>query len=157
MNIRLPKRTQQIDNQREKLLGYATDNSPIWCEAGAHLLNGDEKHHLSQNLANNLHSASVHKAVLEIQRGAAVFLEHSIMELAPPNVLDSYRGDGALFKAWFVNTGFGFKQDGLKTVILIKGSEVGSMTAKCDPLLRSDIETMLKFEQVMARGRESLS
>jgi hypothetical protein len=156
MNLRLPNRVKQIDSQREKLLGYATDNSPIWCEAGAHELTGDEKHHLSQNLANNQRAAAVAKSVQEIQRGAAVFLEHSIMELAPPNVLNSYRGDGVLFKEWFVNMGFGYKQDGLKSVLLIKGTEVGAITAKCDPLLKSDIELMLKFEQTMAKGKEGL-
>lgn len=152
MNLRLPKRTQQIDDNREKLLGYDTEGGPIWTTANAHLLNGDEKHHLSQNLANNLRSAAVHKAVQEIQRGAATFMEHSVMELAPPNVLASYQGDAVLFKEWFVNMGFGFKQDGLKSALLIKGSEVASMTAKCDPLLQSDIETMLKFEHIMAQN-----
>lgn len=156
MNLRLPNRVKQIDSQREKLLGYATDNSPIWCEAGAHELTGDEKHHLSQNLANNQRAAAVAKSVQEIQRGAAAFMEHSVMELAPANVIESYNSDGKLFKEWFVNTGFGFKQDGLKSVLLIKGAEVGSMTAKCDPLLKSDIEVMLKFEQTMALGKEGL-
>lgn len=157
MNLRLNKRTQQIDDQREKLLGYATDNSPIWCEAGAHKLNGDEKAELSEKLGNQVRYAAILKAVKEVQRGASIFLEHSVMELAPPHIIDSYQNDGLAFCDWFRTEGFGFKQDGLKTVFLIKGSEYGSMTAKCDATIKEDVEQMLKFEHLMGQGKGRLS
>lgn len=148
MNIPGPKRTARIDAQRERLLGYNTAGGPIWTEVGGPVLTGDEKYELAHNIAAQQRHAAVAKIVQNIKRGAASFFEHSVMEVAPEDLNEHTLGP------WLMQSGFTYKQDGLKSVLLHCGTEVGSMTAKCDPLLVEDVLLMLKFEYTIEKAKQ---
>lgn len=153
MNLRLPKRTQQIDDQREKLLGYDSEGGPIWTTKNAHVLTGDEKHELASKLHDKQRYAAIQRNVKSILEGASKFLEASVLATAPEAVFANYvQGDGELFADWFKQSGYGFKQDGLRSVLLRHGQEQGSICAKVDEMLKEDVLTALKFEHVMAGG-----
>ena len=154
--LSLTKRTQQLDDAREVLITHTATGQPIWTTAGQNRMTAADKEELSANLAAQRRGAAVQEATKRVLDAASKFLEHSIMELAPPPVMASYTGeladDGATFGDWLENSGFAFKQDGLRSVLLHGGKEVASFTAKVNPAIEDSVVQMLRFEHSLANS-----
>lgn len=149
MNLKIPKRTDKIDSEREKLIGYGP-MGPIWTEAGATTLNGDQKEELSFNLKAKQKHSAVQQVVLKVLEAGAGFFESVVLQTAPESVRLSYQSDNPkLFVDWLVNSGFKTVQEGLTSIVLRNGEEIARSTAAVPAWLSEDVLTMLKFEQVM--------
>lgn len=162
MHIKGKKRTARIDDEREVLL-FQTPNGPVWAEAGAHKLTGDEKSELSAKLKAKAREAEVLKAAQQVQTMAAAFVESTLLSVAPQQVLQSYlsgmsgsEGDGGtLFADWLDKSGFGFRQEGLRSVITYRGKVINEVTATVDPRLALDVIAALRTDAMVARIEEA--
>lgn len=106
----------------------------------------EDKAHLSQKLRYRKRESVIKEIVDAVQRNAAVFLEATFRQIAPAKViesLDTGKPDG-LFLDWMKSSGFAVRQDGLKTVILIKGQVINEMTAHVDLRFEGDVDRKLK-------------
>ena len=145
-NLGVVKRTKQIDDNREVII-QPHPNGDIWTKAGDLDMSGDDKSHLSHNLRADKLRASIEKMVEEVENNAAAFINNTFLGIAPENVVDSFynlmvdEGDkGDLFAQWVNDSGWSFFQDGLTTVVKMKGKVVGEMTAKVDQRFAEEVK-----------------
>lgn len=157
MNIGGKKRVRSLDDAKEVLITHRADGTPIWTTVGDNRMTGDNKAELSSNLAAARHQAEVVKTMRYVQESASAFFEAMILQVAPQAVLDDYaahsagQSKGSLFLEWFEKSGFGYKQDGLKSVVTYKGRVLSEMTATVDPRLAQDVINMLAFDASLVR------
>lgn len=155
MNVRLSKRTEQIDRQREKLIGWGT-LGPIWTEAGSAVLTGDQKVELAHSLAAQRHRAAVEQCTLKVLEAGAGFFETTVMATAPQAVIESYTSrDTKLFVDWLVKSGWACVRDGFTCLVLRNGEEVARTTAKVPAIYESDVLVALRVESMMAQAKDA--
>lgn len=151
-HLRIKKRTLQLDDDRAILIG-GTPSNPIWTTVGEKRMSPEEKQELSANLAAQRKQAAVHKVVQRVHAHFEQFLIYSLACMAPKDVSEAYAGgnDGP-WDLWLREQPFGFHTEGLTATITHKGKEIATTTAKVDPLLKADVEQMLKMEKAMAKA-----
>ncbi len=152
-NIRIKRRTQSIDDDREKLLGYGP-LGPIHTTVGAFNPTGDQKHELSAKLAAKQRYADVQVIKTKVQEAAAGFFEQVITRTAPDAVVaDYYTSDQpTLFLDWLVKSGFRLVCDGFHAIVLRNGEEIARTTAKVPAWCADEVLVALRVDQMVEKG-----
>lgn len=148
MHIGGPKRTTRLDDAKEVLVTHAADGTPIWTTVGDKRMSADNKAELSDNLRKRaLYNAAI-GVMQKVQAGAAGFFESVVMNAAPPHVLDAYQqGDTAPLAEWLPHSGFTFKQDGLRSIVLHQGSVMADFTATVPAAVEQQVLALLRMDE----------
>lgn len=150
VNLRIPRRTAQIDAQREQQIGLTPGGEPIWLHKGDLVPTGDQKHELSAALHAKQRAGAVQTVMIKVLEVGAGFFESVVMHTAPQAVLDSYQSDDtSLFVKWLTKSGYRLVRDGLTCIVLRNGAEIARTTADVPASLKDDVLTMLRFETCM--------
>src|SRR5687768_142410 len=129
----MKKRTRQLDDAREVVIGRTADGDPIHTTAGELKLNGEDQDKLQDNVNAQAAVGTAEQAArLHINRTAA-FLLKFIHDLAPLNVYVDYLHNGEhgeYFEAWRYSEGYEFHMDRLYTYIKRNGKVVAEFGVK---------------------------
>lgn len=127
VKIILPKDPYQI--------GVMPNGDPVWVDPKDLIQSPDEKLEQKHNTLASRHAANVDKmAVAVIQNGVA-FVEETILNTTQGAVFT----DKASLMNWLNQSGYAVIQDGLTTVVKIKGKVLRTMTATIDVRFRGDV------------------
>lgn len=153
------KRTKQIDNARQVLLRKDPINGDIWTTAGELAMGGLDNEKLSSNLKAERSRINIQKIATAVIENAARFFEGCLEDLAPQTVLESYNGtredEGRLFQEWIEGAGIGFKQDGLRSLVIYRGKVINELVADVDH--RYVDEVVAEIAAIQERERQSPS
>lgn len=153
-NLRLKRRTRQLDDAQPVVLAGSGDNV-IHTTRGDLAMSGDDKTRLIHNLRVQQRASMVAQLVEKVHAQWATFLERTVAGVAPREVLNAYvhHGDEApVWQEWLRRLNVRTVQDGLTLRVYINGTEQGSARANVTPTFESEVLTMLKMEQSMTQG-----
>lgn len=157
-HLRIPKRTTQIDRDREVQIGQTADGQPIWTDKGNQSLTLDQKHELSHNLAAQRRYAAIQQILHKVLEAASGFYESIVVRSMPVNVLANYQNSSespALFVDWLVNSGFRHKWEGLTFIVTHSGKEVARTTATVPTWAQLEVIAALRTDQIMEEASDA--
>lgn len=126
IKIILPKDPYQI--------GQTKDGQPIWVDPKDFIQTPDEKQEQKDNIA----SARLQQQILQIAKQvidtAQLFIKSTLDQIVPESI-----GNTAAFSEWESTNGLQIIQDGLTTVIKVKGKVARIMHANVDKRFASQV------------------
>ena len=153
----MKKRTEQIDDDREVLLPGTINGKQLWKKAGSDKRTPEEADQFSQNLVNHQWRAQIQKMVTKIMTNAQLFAQQATMKLAPAHVVEAVhtmndpKADWlhvsrakTTFASWIDETGYAVVQDGLKTLVMVKGKVVAELVAEVGVAFENDVVAEIK-------------
>lgn len=129
------------------VLGKMPDGSPIWMEPKDFIPTPDEELERVSNTLACRESQLVHKMAQSVMENAGRFIEQTFLKTASTLGVNAYFNDQRKGFEWAVRAGYESIQDGLTTVVKLKGRVVRTMTATIDPRL-SDLVTKRVMQMV---------
>jgi hypothetical protein len=147
------KRTRRLDDERRIQVGTTLGGEAIHAAVGDILLNTEEQRELSNKLALRPHLVVVRQLAEAVLHNAGCFVTQCFAQLAPADVVDdSYHG-GDIFTNWMDKSGFEVLQDGITTIIKVKGKVVNELTAKVDERFKKDVEVEIRVIQMREKTK----
>lgn len=141
VKILLPKDRFQI--------GSTPDGNPVWVDPKELLPSEDEKLELKQNLLNSKERNAINKLTEQVMMNAGRFVQATFYAVAPKDVLRAHeRGEMALVADWVQVNEYQVIQDGLKTIIKVKGKVIREMKATVSQNCADMVESRVR--QIMA-------
>lgn len=130
-------------------VGETPDGKVVWIEPTDLTPTEDEKCELKQNLMNSRECAAIIKMAHLVIQNAARFVQDTFYRVAPKEVIQ-YHEAGEMDKVaeWVSGVRYEVIQDGLETVIKIKGKVIRAMKANISGNAASLVER--KIRQAMA-------
>ena len=140
VKIILPKDPVQI--------GKTPDGKPVWVDPKDMMPTEDEKLQLKENLLNAHEKAAIHKLTQVVLANAARFVQDTFYHIAPRDVVATHE-DGEMGKVaeWARSVGYEVIQDGLLTVVKVKGKVIRTLAANvgkdCADLVERRVRKMV--------------
>jgi len=150
----MAKRTKQIDDSREvelKRLGKI-NGKPVFSTMGQLEMTGADKEGLSSNIKDSQLQGRVNNTVGLVYENAARFASKVFTDIAPAYVIEAEqkslteRRSQKIIVDWMRKSNFKVIQDGLKTVITVRGKIVAEITADISDDIRRYVEVRIKQE-----------
>ena len=149
VRIILPKDNFQI--------GVTPEGEPVWVDPKEFLINDDEKLEIRHNIAATKHDAEVHKLALVALANAEQFFKQTVVNTSDVRGRSLYmktsdgtiESDQALFE-YIQSSGYECVQDGLDTIVKLKGKVIRHMTAKVHPDLALSVAQRIML--IMKKG-----
>lgn len=133
-------RTKIILPSEPYQIGTTADGKPIWTDPKDLIPTPDEKLEQRHNMDASRFDGNVDKIVAVILVNAQRFVAETVIQTADENglrLLHNTDQKGAV--EWFVKAGYSAIQDGLTTVVKVKGKVIRSMTASVDARFRDAV------------------
>ena len=130
VKIILPKDPQQI--------GTTAEGQPIWFNPQDLIPTPDEDAERWEKTLDSRQLAILDKAAEVVLSRAAQFLEHTFLKTAPQSYIVEFMNGATPEQSIdaIEHAGYRIQQDGLKTVVTVKGKVLREMTAQCQPRWR---------------------
>jgi hypothetical protein len=126
VKIVLPKERFQI--------GKTPDGKPVWVEPKDLLPTEDEKCELKQNLLNSRERGAIQKLANAVFMNAARFAQDTFYHIAPNEIIAAHESNEmGKVAAWASTVRYEVIQDGLVTVIKVKGKQIRQLHAAVSP------------------------
>lgn len=114
------------------VLGKMPDGSPIWMEPKDLIPTPEEELERVSNTLSSREANLVHKMAQSVLENAGRFVEQTFLKTASTSGVNAYFNDQRKGFEWAVRAGYESLQDGLTTVVKLKGRVIRTMTAEID-------------------------
>lgn len=142
VKILLPKERFQI--------GKTPDGQPVWVEPRELLPTPEEKMELKEKLLNGREAAAINKMAQLVLQNAARFVQDTFYHVAPNEVIQSHEaGEMDKVAHWVSSCRYEVIQDGLETVIKIKGKVIRQMKANVSGNATDLVERKIRHMMAM--------
>jgi len=137
VKIILPKDPVQI--------GKTIDGQPIWVDPKDMVPTEDEKLQIRENLLSSHEHAAVDKLAAQVVLNAARFVQETFYRIAPREVVAAHE-DGQMGKVseWVRSAQYEVIQDGLRTVIKVRGKIIRSLVATVQKNCRAMVDRRVR-------------
>lgn len=137
VKILLPKDRFQIGN--------TPDGQPVWVEPKELLPTEDEKLELKQNLLNSRERGAIEKLTHSVIENAARFVQATFLAIAPPGIVRAHENNEmGRVAAWAKENQYEVIQDGLRTVVKVRGKVIREFVARVSPACADLVEREVK-------------
>jgi len=144
VKILLPKERFQI--------GKTPDGQPVWVEPKELVPTEDEKCELKQNLLNSRERGAIQKLAQAVLLNAARFVQDTFYHIAPNEVIALHESNEMRgVAAWASSVRYEVIQDGLVTVIKVKGKQIRHLHASVSPSCADLVEKRVR-EMIAAQN-----
>lgn len=141
VKIVLPKDPVQI--------GKTSDGQPIWVDPKDMIPTDDERIQMKENVLNSHEQGAILKMAQTVFLNAARFVQDTFYHIAPREVITAHEdGEMAKVAEWARSVRYEVIQDGLTTVIKVRGKVIRSMAAAVSPACADLVER--KIRQIAA-------
>lgn len=121
------------------ILGKMPDGSPIWADPKDFIPTPDEELERVSNTISCRESQLVHNLAQAVLENAGRFVEQTFLKTAGRSGVDAWCNSPTQAFEWAVKAGYTSMQDGLTTVVKLKGRVIRTMTATLDQRLSESV------------------
>ncbi len=121
-------------------IGKTKDGEPIWIEPKDLIPTKDEEQELSANTLSGRKESLVQDLASQVIDKASRFVEQTFLKTASETGLRIWQtGDSVGAVKWAQNAGYEAIQDGLTTIVKLRGKVIRDMYAEIDPRYRESV------------------
>lgn len=131
---------RRFDPTAPVILGKMPDGSPIWTDPKDLILTGDEVQELNDNKKRDGRAGVAQQLAAKVLENAEAFVRQTIANMFGACPRDSAEA----WQEWLDGKGVEVIQDGLTTVVKVKGSEVRKMRARIDQRFAEEAEKFVR-------------
>lgn len=138
--------SRRFDPTAPIVLGQTPDGSPIWTDPKELILTPDDVQELNHNKRREGQTGVAQQLAAKVLENAEAFVRQTIANMFGACPRDSAEA----WREWLDGKGVEVIQDGLTTVVKVKGSEVRKMRARIDRRFAEETEKFVRREVLKA-------